>query len=58
MASIESNSKYVMILNMLIVLLVTTILILLCVMFANTGASSTPEAGGLDAETKDNRMGH
>ena len=45
---LNNSSKYTMILNMLIVLLVTTILILLCVMFANTGASSTPEAGGLD----------
>ena len=45
---LNNSSRYNMFVNMLIVLLVTTILILLCVMFANTGASSTPEAGGLD----------
>ena len=43
---LNNSSRYTMILNMLIVLLATTILILLCVMFANTGASSTPR--GLD----------
>ena len=45
---LNNSSRHPMILNMLIFLLATTILILLCVMFANTGASSTPEAGGLD----------
>ena len=46
---LNNSSRYNMFVNMLIVLLVTTILILLCVMFANTGASSTPDAGrGLD----------
>ena len=45
---LNNSSRYNMFVNMLIVLLVTTILILLCVMFANTGASSTPEAGALD----------
>ena len=43
---LNNSSRHTMILNMLIVLLATTILILLCVMFANAGASSTPEAGG------------
>ena len=43
---LNNSSRYNMFVNMLIVLLVTTILILLCVMFANAGASSTPEAGG------------
>ena len=45
---LNNSSRYNMFVNMLIVLLVTTILILLCVMFANTRASSTPEAGALD----------
>ena len=45
---LNNSSRYTMILNMLIALLATTILILLIVMFANAGASSTPEAGGLD----------
>ena len=43
---LNNSSRYNMFVNMLIVVLATTILILLCVMFANTGASSTPEAGG------------
>ena len=53
----ERPSRYMMILNMLIFLLATTILILLCLMFANTRASSTPEAGGLDAETPATQAG-
>ena len=54
----ERPSRYMMILNMLIFLLATTILILLCVMFANTRASSTPGAGGLDAETPATQAGN
>ena len=49
---LNNSSRYTMILIMLIFLLATTILILLCLMFANAGASSTPEVGGLDAETQ------
>ena len=45
---LNNSSRYNMFVNMLIVLLATTILILLCVMFANTGASNTPEAGAVD----------
>merc|ERR1712079_998910 len=45
---LNNSSRYNMFVNMLIVVLATTILILLCLMFANAGASSTPEAGGLD----------
>ena len=54
---LNNSSRYTMILIMLIVLLATTILILLCLMFANAGASSTPEAGGLDAETPATQAG-
>ena len=54
---LNNSSRYMMILNKLIFLLATTILILLCLMFANTRASSTPEAGGLDAETPATQAG-
>ena len=54
---LNNSSRHPMILNMLIFLLATIILILLCLMFANTRASSTPEAGGLDAETPATQAG-
>ena len=54
---LNNSSRHAMILNKLIFLLATTILILLCVMFANTRASSTPEADGLDAETPATQAG-
>ena len=54
---LNNSSRHAMILNKLIFLLATTILILLCLMFANTRASSTPEAGGLDAETPATQAG-
>ena len=54
---LNNSSRHPMILNMLIFLLATTILILLCLMFANTRARSNPEAGGLDAETPATQAG-
>ena len=58
MERLNNSSRHAMILNKLIFLLATTILILLCLMFANTRASSTPGAGGLDAETPATQAGN
>ena len=50
---LNNSSRYTMILIMLIFLLATTILILLCLMFANAGASSTPETPATQAGKHD-----